>query len=506
VQHAARIENPRFETGETVADSQGKAEDKSPLPVHGFGAFALRPEILSTLAAIGYTEPTQVQLQAIPLAMAGKDLIVQSRTGTGKTAAFGIRIAEAVDGESRAVQALVLTPARELTVQVSAEVSRIGAGRALKCVAVYGGRPIDRQIEELRQGAQTVVGTPGRILDHLRRGTLRLDALRVLVLDEADLMLDMGFEKEMRQILDHLPPKRQTLLFSATIPRAIEAMAQKYLSNPEKLLLSEDYVYVKEVSHEYYITNRMQKERNLCNLLEFEDPPASMIFCNTREETRVVANYLGRKGLPVAMLSSDLSQARREKVMARFRKRELRHLVATDVAARGIDIEGLTHVFIFSAPSSPDQYVHRAGRTGRIGRSGKAISLVAAQDLVNFNKLVRVNNLELIEKNFPSHQEVAARKSEHLLKRLRDSAQTTAPEDLLELEPVARHIANEPDRDTLVAMLLQEHFCLPPVDLDSQSEEGPSTSPPENHGPGTGSAGAGSRRRRRRRRPGGGSQ
>jgi ATP-dependent RNA helicase DeaD len=434
--------------------------------------------------------------------MAGKDLIVQSRTGTGKTAAFGIRIAETVDRDSPAVQALVLTPARELTLQVTAEVSRIGAGRALRCVAVYGGRPIDKQIEELRQGAQTVVGTPGRILDHLRRGTLHLGGLKILVLDEADLMLDMGFEKEMRQILDHLPPRRQTLLFSATIPRAIEAMAQKYLANPEKLLLSEDYVYVKEVSHEYYITNRMQKERNLCNLIEFEDPPASMIFCNTREETRVVANYLGRKGLPVAMLSSDLSQARREKVMARFRRRELRHLVATDVAARGIDIEGLTHVFIFSAPSSPDQYVHRAGRTGRIGRSGKAISLVAAQDLVNFNKLVRVNNLELVEKNFPSHQEVAARKSEHLLKRLRDSARSTAPEDLLELEPVARHIAGESDRDTLVAMLLQEHFCLPPVDLDSLPEEGPSSVQRTAQGSGTENSGAGNRRRRRRRHQG----
>jgi ATP-dependent RNA helicase DeaD len=491
--------------GDIVSDSQGKEEDEKPLPSQGFGGFALRPEILSALETMGYTEPTQVQLQAIPLALAGKDLIVQSRTGTGKTAAFGIRIAQAVDRESPAVQALVLTPARELTLQVSKEVSRIGAGRALRCVAVYGGRPIENQIEELRQGAQTVVGTPGRILDHLRRGTLRLDALRILVLDEADLMLDMGFEKEMLQILDHLPPQRQTLLFSATIPRAIEAMAQKYLSNPEKLLLSEDYIYVKEVSHEYYITNRMQKERNLYNLLEFEDPPASMIFCNTREETRMVANYLGRKGLPVAMLSSDLSQARREKVMSRFRRRELRHLVATDVAARGIDIEGLTHVFIFSAPSSPDQYVHRAGRTGRIGRSGKAISLVAAQDLVNFNKLVRVHNLDLIERDFPSYQEVAARKSEHLLKRLRDSARSTAPEDLLELEPVARHIADEPDRDLLVAMLLQEHFCLSPVDLDSLPEEGSPNTPQAAHGSGTGKPGAGNQRRRRRRRPGGGS-
>jgi len=480
--------NPPHETNE---------RDPS-VPPAGFQGFRLSPEVLSSLEAIGYREPTEVQALAIPRAMDGKDLIVQSRTGTGKTAVFGIRIAEVADAGNLTVQALVLTPARELTVQVAAEVSRIGAGRGLRCLAVYGGKPIERQIEELRRGAQTVVGTPGRILDHLRRGTLAFDKLKILVLDEADLMLDMGFEKEMRQILDHLPRTRQTLLFSATIPRAIEMMAQKYLVQPEKLLLSEDYVYVREVSHEYYITNRMHKERNLCNLLEYEDPPASMIFCNTREETRMVANYLGRKGLPVAMLSSDLTQAKREKVMARFRRRELRHLVATDVAARGIDIDGLTHVFIFSAPSSPDQYVHRAGRTGRIGRSGKAISLVAAQDLVNFNKLVRVNHLDAVERELPSEAEVAARKSEHLLKRLRDAATRTAPEDLLELEPVARHIASEVDRDTLVAMLLQEHFSLPPVDLDSIPDDASPAQAPTSGGEGSPKP-HGSRRRRRRR-------
>ena len=465
----------------------------------GFRQFGLSDETLAALEAMGYREPTEVQSRAIPIAMSGRDLIAQSRTGTGKTAAFGIRIAEATDPSDPAVQALVLTPARELTLQVTAEVTRIGVGRGVKCVAVYGGRPIERQIEELRRGAQSVVGTPGRILDHLRRGTLRFDRLRILVLDEADLMLDMGFEKEMRQILEHVPALRQTLLFSATIPRAIEAIAQRYLKDPEKLLLSEDFVYVKEVAHEYYITNRMQKERGLYNLLEREDPPSSMIFCNTREETRQVANYLARKGLPVAMLSSDLSQARREKVMARFRRGDLRHLVATDVAARGIDIDGLTHVFIFSAPSSPDQYVHRAGRTGRIGRSGKAISLVAAQDLVNFNKLVRVNSLEAIERDLPSEPEVAAKRSEHLLKRLRESALSTAPEDLMELEPVARHIAGAADRDTLVAMLLQEHFSHAPIDLDALPEEAAADAPPAGE-KGEGEGARKGRRRRRRRR------
>jgi ATP-dependent RNA helicase DeaD len=467
-------------------------------PSSGFKNFGLRPEVLSALAEIGYTEPTEVQSLTIPRAMAGKDLIVQSRTGTGKTAAFGIRIAEVVDPAEASVQALILTPARELTLQVADEVGRIGASRGIRCVRIYGGKPIEQQFEEMRRGVHAVVGTPGRILDHLRRGTLNFDRLRVLVLDEADLMLDMGFEKEMRQILDHLPPKRQTLLFSATIPRSIEVIAYRYLVDPEKVLLSEDYVYVREVAHEYYITNRMNKERNLYKLIEYEDPASSMIFCNTREETRLVANYLGHKGLPVAMLSSDLSQSRREKVMAGFRRGELRHLVATDVAARGIDIENLSHVFIFSSPSSPDQYVHRAGRTGRIGKSGKAISLVSAHDLVNFNKLVKVNDLDAIERDFPSDAEVTMKKAEHLLARLKEESSRVPPEELLEYEPVAAQILNREDARTMMAVLLQAHLDRPPVDLNSLPDD-PGAAKPRESTPES-SAGSGRARKPRRRR------
>ena len=474
---------------------------QKPIP-HSFSDFGLLPEVLSALEKMGYREPTEVQALAIPLAMSGRDLIVQSRTGTGKTAAFGIRIAEATDPSRNTVQALVLTPARELTLQVADEVGRLGEDRGVRCVRIYGGKPIEQQFEELRRGAHAVVGTPGRILDHLRRGTLSFDHLRILVLDEADLMLDMGFEKEMRQILDHLPRQRQTLLFSATIPRAIEAIAYKYLANPEKILLSQDYVYVREVSHEYYITNRMHKERNLYKLIEYENPSSSMIFCNTREETRMVANYLGHKGLPVAMLSSDLTQARREKVMAGFRRGELRHLVATDVAARGIDIEDLSHVFIFSAPSSPDQYVHRAGRTGRIGKSGKAVSLVSAHDLVNFNKLVKVNDLDAIEREFPTDAEVIARKADHLLARLGEETARVPPEEMLEYEPVAEELVGRSDARTLVAMLLQSHMDRPPVDLDSLPEE-PAPQPQDGESSSSPSPSGQGRKRHRRRRHGG---
>jgi len=469
--------------------------------------FGLQSEVLAALHRMGYVHPTEVQTLTLPLAMEGRDLIVQSRTGTGKTAAFGIRIVEVVDCSDPSVQALILTPTRELTLQVTAELSRIGQDRGVRCVPIYGGNPIEQQLDALRHGAHTIVGTPGRILDHLRRGTLSFARVQILVLDEADLMLDMGFEREMRQILEHLPRKRQTLLFSATIPRAIEAIAYNYLTDPEKISLSEDYIYVREVSHEYYITNRMHKERNLYKLIEYEDPRSSMIFCNTREETRLVANYLGHRGLPVAMLSSDLSQTKREKVMAKFRRRELRHLVATDVAARGIDIEDLSHVFIFSSPSSPDQYVHRAGRTGRIGKSGKAISLVSAHDLVNFNKLVRVNDLEAIERDLPTDAEVAARKAEHLLRCLREEAGRVPSTDLRDFEPLAAQICSEVDRKTLVAMLLHEHLDRPPLDIDTMPEEPSSAGLPAHPGPGTeagGSFRAQDRRRRRRSRRRGG--
>lgn len=471
-----------------------------------FRDFGLQEATLAALERMGYSKPTEVQSLTLPKSMAGRDLIVQSRTGTGKTAAFGIRITEAVDRTNKSVQALVLTPTRELTLQVTDELARIGKEAGVLCVSIYGGSSIEKQMDELRRGAHVIIGTPGRILDHLRRGTLRFDGLRILVLDEADLMLDMGFEKEMRRIMDHLPRRRQTLMFSATIPRAIEAIAYNYLTDPEKVLLSEDYVYVREVTHEYYITNRMQKESNLYKLIEYENPGSSMIFCNTREEARMVANYLSHKGLPVALLSSDLTQAKREKVMAKFRNREFRHLVATDVAARGIDIDDLSHVFIFSAPSSPDQYVHRAGRTGRIGKSGKAISLVSAHDLVNFNKLVRVNDLEAVERDVPSDQEVAARKVEHVLGRIRDEAVGAAPEELLEHELVARAMLEQPDRTQLVAALVRDHLDRPPLDIDTMPEEsstaGSSTSgepgPPDSRRP----EDRGRRRRGRRRRRG----
>ncbi len=339
-----------------VRDPAEAAQAASAFPAEPvpFASLDLPPDIQKVLDEIGYTMATEVQALAIPKARAGIDLIVQSRTGTGKTAAFAIPLLERIDTDLPQVQALVLCPARELAMQVMEEIARLGRAVGVRCLTIYGGDPMPRQIEGLRRGAQVVVGTPGRLLDHLRQRTLKLDAVRTLVLDEADQMLDMGFEKEVNAILEQVPKDRQTMMFSATIPSSIEAIAARHQKNPERLMLSRDSLYVADVLHLFYIVTRMGKQSALYKLIEYEAPSSSMIFCNTRAEVRAVHGYLSLRGLPVAMLSSDLPQRKRETVMRQFKSKHLKHLVATDVAARGIDIEDLSHVFIYSAPDSTE--------------------------------------------------------------------------------------------------------------------------------------------------------
>jgi ATP-dependent RNA helicase DeaD len=349
-----------------------------------------------------------------------------------------------------------------------------------------------------------VAGTPGRVLDHLRRKTLRLDKVKVLILDEADRMLDMGFAVEMGQIMEYMPAQRQTLLFSATVPLGIRGLIYHYLTEPEWVLLSEDQVYVKEVEHLYCLTPRLHKEAVLYKLIEYENPASSMIFCNTKEETRLVYTFLAGKGLPAAMLSSDLPQKKRETVMGRFREGEVRHLVTTDVASRGIDIEDLSHVFIFSTPDSPEQYIHRAGRTGRVGKSGRAISLVSAHDLVNFNRLVKRYHVEVRELSVPSDQEVQDRKVERIVTRLAAEGQSLPLDDFFEFGPVARRMMDDEyreHRERMVAFLLRKFFAPPPEDPEATGQpqvagEGRPERGGHGHRPGGGGRG--------RRRGGGG--
>jgi len=467
-----------------------------PAPAKSFEALGLSPATLSSLAAKGYTAPTDCQAESVPKALTGKDLVVQSRTGTGKTAAFGIPIVERVDAARLEVQALALAPTRELAVQVAQEITELGQHRGIKVVTIYGGDPIERQLEALRAGVHVIVGTPGRVLDHLSRQTLKLGALKTLVLDEADRMLDMGFAQEMARIMEYVPAERQTLLFSATVPLGIRGLIYHYLNEPEWVLLSEDQIYVKEVEHLYCLTPRLHKEATLYKLIEYEEPASSMIFCNTREEVRQVYSFLANKGLAASMLSSDLAQKKREQVMAQFRGGTVRHLVTTDVASRGIDIEDLSHVFVFSTPDSPEQYIHRAGRTGRVGKSGRAISLLSAHDLMNFNRQVKRYKIDVGELNLPSDEEVQARKVERLVTRLAAEGQLLPLDDFFEFGPVARRIAEHEHRDRVVALLLRRYFQPAEVlenPLEPEAGAAASSAPPPRR------EGGGFRRRPRRR-------
>ncbi|HMI87947.1 MAG TPA: DEAD/DEAH box helicase, partial [Polyangiaceae bacterium] len=420
-----------------------------PTPPPTFEILNLSKEMLEVLTSMGYTHPTPVQRAVFDPAVRGSDLVVQARTGTGKTAAFGLPIVETVVRRNQAsVQVIVLCPTRELALQVSAELERLGRARNIKPVAIYGGAPMGRQIDALAAGAQVVVGTPGRVLDHLRRGTLDPTQIRMLVLDEADEMLSMGFERELSSILERLPKSRQTLLFSATIPPDIERMARDRLREPEFITLSGDHVGALEVLHFVYLS-RADKLQALTRILEVENPESAIVFCNTKVETERVAEALERQGFTAAWLNGDLAQGEREQVMSSTREGRLRFLVATDVAARGIDISHLTHVINYDFPDSTERYVHRTGRTGRAGRTGTAISIITPKDIGNLYLLRLTYKIRPIEKQLPTAGELKTREEADLVQLLADAFLTVPahPEDLA----LARRLFSHDSAEHIVA-------------------------------------------------------
>ena len=439
------------DVGSTAAAAAGDSPvEKKP----SFADLGLRPEVLQALADMGFVEPMEVQSVTLPLVRAGRDIMVQSRTGSGKTAAFGIPFADGmVDPQQKSVQAIVLLPTRELALQVAAEVARISAQSGLSIVPVYGGAPMGRQIEQLRAGGQIVCGTPGRILDHLRRGTLHLDKVKCAVLDECDEMLSMGFQEDIEAILERTPKERQTMLFSATLPEGIQRLARRYMRQPEMVTLSADFVGVHEIHHIYYSIPGGQREAELTRVLAFENPERALIFCNTREETGRVAEFLRRQGLDAEAISSDLSQSERETVMARMRAGNIRFLVATDVAARGIDIENLPCVINYTFPESPEAYIHRTGRTGRAGRSGHAVSLIGPTEVGSFYYLKLLYKIRPEERALPSEAELRSKSEGESVLRLR----SLLPGDVgPEWRALARRIMGAGDGERLIGCLLHE--------------------------------------------------
>ena len=376
----------------------------------------LPDDIRRGLHDLGWRAPMPVQAATIPAMRAHRDLIVQARTGSGKTGAFGIPIVAEVDPALRAPQALVLTPTRELANQVANELITIGKHRGIVCLPIYGGVGYGAQIEGLAAGPHVVVGTPGRILDHLGQGRLSLAKVRFFVLDEADELLSLGFWPDMREIDRYLPPKeeRQTCLFSATMPEKVRALTRVFMRDPEFVTLSEGQIAPAEIEHYFYLVPAQEKEHALVRILEYEDPEAAIIFCNTKDDVRYVTAFLQRRGFDADQISGDLPQAARERAMARIKAGELRFLVATDVAARGIDISDLPCVISYTAPDSPETYVHRTGRTGRAGKAGIALSLVSALDIGNFRYLQNVNRIQIAERKLPTDAELLDRLRERL--------------------------------------------------------------------------------------------
>ncbi len=437
-----------------MTDSKESAQE-APAPVT-FDVLPLSADIRQAVDALGYVEPTPVQRAVYEPAVRGKSLVVQARTGTGKTAAFGMPILDQLVRRSATVQALVLTPTRELALQVAAELEGLARFRGTKIVAIYGGAPMGRQVDALAAGAQVVVGTPGRVLDHLRRRTLDPAHLRIFVLDEADEMLSMGFAKELNAIVDALPKERQGLFFSATIPPDIERLARAKLRDPEFLTLSSDQVGALEVRHFVYLLRGGDKRQELVRILEIEDPESAIIFCNTRDETERLAEALQNKGYDADWLNGDLEQKERERVMQRTREGKLRFLVATDVAARGIDISHLTHVINADFPESAEGYVHRTGRTGRAGRTGTAISIIGPKDIGALYILRLTYKIRPIERQLPTPGELKTRQEADVVGLFVEAfaSRVVHPDDLA----LARRLLTHVDAEKIVAGLLRDHL------------------------------------------------
>ncbi len=388
-----------------------------------FAELDLRPELQGALDALGYEEPTPIQREAIPALLAGHDLVGQAATGTGKTAAFALPLLQRLVPGGTAPQALVLVPTRELAIQVAEATHRYGRELGARVLAVYGGQPIVRQIRALESGVDVVVATPGRAIDHLTRRTVSFDDLRTVVLDEADEMLDMGFAEDIEAIMTSVPRDRQTVLFSATLPARIDGLVRRYLDSPVKVRIHREHTDAEtaRVRQVAYLVPRQHKASALGRILDVESPTAAVVFCRTREEVDSLGETLGARGYRAEALHGGMTQDQRDRVMARVRNKSAELLVATDVAARGLDIDHLTHVINYDLPSAPDAYVHRIGRVGRAGREGVAITLVEPRQHRLLKAIEKATKQKISVESLPTVADLRARRLELTRAALEDA-------------------------------------------------------------------------------------
>jgi ATP-dependent RNA helicase DeaD len=423
---------------------------------------ALPENLRQAAARAGWDSLVPVQARTIPYMLAGRNMMIQARTGSGKTGAFLLPMLAKLDPSRATCQALILVPTRELAKQVWQEAEKLIGDAGLRTVAVYGGVGYGSQIDALKKGAQIVVGTPGRVLDHLLKRTLSLEHLKMLIFDEADRMLSMGFYPDMQDVKRYLPQRAiHTAMFSATFPDSVMRTAREFIHAGEFLSLSSDHIHVTDTEHVFYIVEGMDKDRSLVRLIEIENPTSALIFCNTKMRVNYVAVVLQRFGYDADQLSADLSQSERERVLERVRKGTLRFLVATDVAARGLDIPSLSHVIQYEPPEELEAYIHRAGRTGRAGASGVAISLVNKGERFALEKIAKEFNIPMQERPIPSDEDVAAVVAERvtaLLEARLRGRDKLATERSHRFEPLARSLAESEDESAIVTMLLDDYY------------------------------------------------
>ncbi len=377
--------------------------------------------ILRAVGELGFDQMTPIQEQAIPLFMTGRDIIGQAQTGTGKTAAFGIPILQKIDPDDRSLQAVILCPTRELAMQAAEELRKFSKYmQGIKVLPIYGGQDIIRQIKNLKSGVQIVVGTPGRVMDHMRRHTLKMDHVHTVVLDEADEMLNMGFREDIETILKEMPEERQTGLFSATMPKPILDITRTYQKDAAYIKMTPEEVTIPLIKQAYYQVRRQDKEEVLCRLIDYYDPKRALIFCNTKRMVDELAEHLKNRGYEVEGLHGDLSQHQRDTVMNLFRSGRANILIATDVAARGIDVSDVEAVYNFDVPEDIEYYVHRIGRTGRAGKTGRSFTLVSGREAYKIRDIERVCHTKIKERKIPGAADIMARKAAKILREAVD--------------------------------------------------------------------------------------
>jgi ATP-dependent RNA helicase DeaD len=435
-----------------------------------FSELGLQKSTLKSIERMGFEEATPIQAQTIPVALQGKDLIGQAQTGTGKTAAFGIPLLEKIDIKAEHVQGIVIAPTRELAIQVSEELYKLGYGKKVSVLAVYGGQDIDRQIRALKKKPHIIVGTPGRLLDHIKRKTLRLGDVQTVVLDEADEMLNMGFIEDIESILSTVPEDHQTLLFSATMPDPIRKIAEKFMNDPHLVKVKAKEMTVDRIQQYYLEVKEGEKFDALTRLLDIQTPELAIIFGRTKRRVDELSSALTLRGYTAEGIHGDLSQAKRLSVLKKFKEGSIDVLVATDVAARGLDISGVTHVYNFDIPQDAESYVHRIGRTGRAGKTGVAISFVTYRERSQLYVIERTTNKRMERLKTPTLSEALEGQQKAVTDKI---VQTIESDDLSVYLPNARDLLSRYSAEELVASVLKIMTKEPDATPIKLTEEAP---------------------------------